>query len=196
MGDGRVALIIDVLGLAQRTNIVSHVRTRSVSSREPSGKTGGQKGNRQALLLIQVGHHGRMAIPLSLVARLEVFAATAVERAGYQDVTQYRGEIMPLLRLSEILQISAGDKTADELESLQVVVYSEKGRSVGLVVDRILDIVDENVVIQNPSFRGGIIGSMVIQNRVTDLLDIPAVVRAAHGNLGEEHVPQEELVPA
>ncbi len=196
MGDGRVALIIDVLGLAQHTNIVTQVRTRSVSSRELSNKTAGQEGNRQALLLIQVGQHGRMAIPLSLVARLEVFAATAIERAGYQKVAQYRGEIMPLLRLSEILQIGAGDKTEDELESLQVVVYSEGGRSVGLVVDRILDIVDENVVIQNPSRREGIKGSMVIQSRVTDLLDIPAIVRAAQANLSEEHVPEGELVPA
>ncbi len=196
MGDGRVALIIDVLGLAQRANIVSEVRTRSVSAHEQSSGTDQQKGNRQALLLIQVGRQGRMAIPLSLVARLEVFATTAVERAGYQDVTQYRGEIMPLLRVSEILQIGVGESAADELDSLQVVVYSENGRSVGLVVDRILDIVDENVVIQNPSRREGIKGSMVIQSRVTDLLDIPAVVRAAQANLSERKVSEEELVPA
>ena len=60
---------------------------------------------------------------------------------------------------------------------LQVVVYSEAGRSVGLVVDRIVDIVDETLVIQNPAQRRGVIGSSVIQKRVTDLLDVPSVVR-------------------
>jgi two-component system chemotaxis sensor kinase CheA len=196
MGDGRVALIIDVLGLAQRTNIVSEVRSRSVSTHEQAGETDEQKGNRQALLLIQVGQQGRMAIPLALVARLEVFALTAVEHSGFQDVTQYRGEIMPLLRVSDILQIGGGERGAEATGSLEVVVYSERGRSVGLVVDRILDIVEENVVIQNPSHREGIRGSMVIQSRVTDLLDIPAVVHSAQINLGEEQAPVEELVPA
>ncbi len=194
MGDGRVALIIDVLGLAQRTNIVSEVRTRSaVAGHDQAAESEAQKGNRQALLLIQVGQQGRMAIPLSLVARLEVFALSAVEHSGFQDVTQYRGEIMPLLRVSDILQLGAGDGEADVHNSLQVVVYSDKGRSVGLVVDRILDIVEENVVIQNPSQREGIKGSMVIQDRVTDLLDIPSVVHSAQINFDQEQAPVEEL---
>jgi len=195
MGDGRVALIIDVLGLAQRANIVSEVRGRSVTSRDQSAESDDKKNNRQALLLIQVGQHGRMAIPLSLVSRLEVFTPSALEHSGFQSVTQYRGEIMPLLRVSEILQIGSNGGAAEESDALEVVVYSEKGRSVGLVVDRILDIVEENVVIQNPSHREGIRGSMVIQSRVTDLLDIPTLVRAAQIHLGDE-AAVEELVSA
>jgi len=194
MGDGRVALIIDVLGLAQEANIVSEVRSRNVSSHEENTKAEEKGTNRQALLLIQVGEQGRMAIPLDLVARLEVFASSAVEHSGFQNVTQYRGEIMPLVRVSDILQISAEER--DSNDPVQVVVYSEKGRRVGLVVDGILDIVEENVVIQNPSQRDGIRGSMVIQSRVTDLLDIPAIVRSAQINFDHEQAPVEELVSA
>jgi two-component system chemotaxis sensor kinase CheA len=109
---------------------------------------------------------------------------------------QYRGEIMPLVRVAEILKIVQRERVADEPKTIEVVVYSGNGRSVGLVVDRILDIVDENVVIQNPSRREGIKGSMVIQSCVTDLLDIPAVVRAAQANLSEEQLSVEELVSA
>ncbi|HTC64216.1 MAG TPA: chemotaxis protein CheA [Candidatus Saccharimonadales bacterium] len=194
MGDGRVALIIDVLGLAQQTNIVSEVRSRNASSHDEAAEIDKNKGNRQALLLIQVGQQGRMAIPLALVARLEVFAPAAIEHSGFQDVAQYRGEIMPLVRVSDILQITAGEKDASDV--IQVVVYSEKGRRVGLVVDRILDIVEENVVIQNPSHRDGIRGSMVIQSRVTDLLDIPSIVRSAQINFDQEQPPVEDLVSA
>ena len=56
-------------------------------------------------------------------------------------------------------------------------MYSEDGHSVGLVVDRILDIIDDNLVLQNPAQRRGVLGSSVIQKRVTDLLDIPTIVR-------------------
>jgi two-component system, chemotaxis family, sensor kinase CheA len=196
MGDGRVALIIDVLGLAQQTNIVSEVRSRNVSSHDEAIEMDKNISDRQALLLIQVGAQGRMAIPLALVARLEVFAAAAVEHSGFHDVTQYRGEIMPLVRVADILQITAEEKDTNAKDTLQVIVYSEKGRRVGLVVDRILDIVEENVVIQNPSHRDGVRGSMVIQSRVTDLLDIPSIVRSAQINFDQEQATVKELVSA
>jgi two-component system, chemotaxis family, sensor kinase CheA len=64
---------------------------------------------------------------------------------------------------------------------LHVVVYSEKGRSVGLVVDRILDIVEESFVVERQSRRQGIVGSAVIQNRVTDILDVPGLIALASG---------------
>ena len=52
------------------------------------------------LLLAENGLEGRVAIPLSMVARLEEFPRTVVERAGSQEVMQYRGQIIPLVRLS------------------------------------------------------------------------------------------------
>jgi two-component system chemotaxis sensor kinase CheA len=63
---------------------------------------------------------------------------------------------------------------------MQVVVYSEHGRSVGLVVGRINDIVEETVTIERAAQSQGILGSIVIQQRVTDLLDVPAVIRSAN----------------
>ena len=64
-------------------------------------------------------------------------------------------------------------------ETLQVVVYSEQGRSVGLIVDRINDIVEEAVTIKHRSSARGLLGSTVVQNRVTDLLDVPGLIRTA-----------------
>ena len=105
--------------------------------------------------------------------------------AGGQEVTQYRGQIMPLIRLSRVLD--AGKEFAATAEGrLQVVVYSEAGRSVGLVVDRIVDIVDETLVVQNPAERKGVTGSSVIQKRVTDLLDVPRVVREVIPGFAEQ----------
>jgi two-component system, chemotaxis family, sensor kinase CheA len=128
-----------------------------------------------------------MAIPLALVARLEEFARSAVENTGHQEVVQYRGQIMPLIRVSEVVELAenaqsgGSSKTVvDPQASLQVVVYAEQGRSVGLVVERILDIVEEEFVLERPAERAGILGSAVVQQRVTDLLDVQAVVQAAN----------------
>ena len=62
---------------------------------------------------------------------------------------------------------------------MQVVVYSEEGRSVGLVVGRINDIVQEAITVKRHASGHGIFGSVVIQDKVTDLLDVQAVIRAA-----------------
>jgi two-component system chemotaxis sensor kinase CheA len=120
-----------------------------------------------------------VAIPLPLVARLEEFPATVVEHTGTQEVMQYRGQIIPLLRLSQILHGSGG--AADLVEtssSIQVVVYSERGRTVGLIVDRIVDIIEEHAAVETLAARTGVMGSFVAQRHVTDLLDVPAIVRA------------------
>jgi two-component system chemotaxis sensor kinase CheA len=177
MGDGKVALILDALGLAQKANVVSELHDRTVAEKELSAAEKGA-GNRQTLLLFQAGDHGRMAIPLALVARLEEFSRSKVERAGRRKVVQYRGRIMPLIEVAEAVGESSGAST-DADSRLQVLVYAERGHSVGLVVERILDIVEEDVVLDRMAERAGILGSAVVQQRVTDMLDVQGVVRAA-----------------
>jgi two-component system chemotaxis sensor kinase CheA len=185
LGDGKVALILDVLGLAQRANIVSEVRERAMLDTSLAAQE--ESDTRQALLLLGVNGGGRMAMPLSMVARLEEFPRTAIERIGGRDVVQYRGEIMPLVNVSSALPerrlLPRGDSSADlpmNEESVHVVVHSEGGRSVGLVVDRILDIVEETLTMQGMASRPGVLGSAVIQSRVTEILDVQGMIRAAH----------------
>jgi two-component system chemotaxis sensor kinase CheA len=174
MGDGRVALILDVLGLAQHANVINEVRDRSLVEKS-RGES--RDGDRQTLLLFEVGEGGRMAIPLSLVARLEEFPRDQVERSGGAAVVQYRGQILPLIRVAD--HVRSGNGAAAEGDLIQVVVYSEEGRSVGLVVGAINDIVEEVVTVRRESAADGILGSVVIQNKVTDLLDVRAVIQAA-----------------
>jgi two-component system chemotaxis sensor kinase CheA len=115
-----------------------------------------------------------MAIDLGTVGRLEQFPRTQVERSGRGDVVQYRGRILQLLSLASVL---GEGSIADPTEILNVVVYSESGRDIGLVVDRIVDIVEEHVNIETDGRRAGTLGRAVIQGRVTELLDVPAIVR-------------------
>ena len=183
MGDGRVALILDVVGLAQRANLIGENREAKSRHENMSRQTGDA---RQTLLLFQSGE-GRMAIPLSSVARLEEFERSSIELSGRQEVVQYRGHILPLVRVGEVVECGAGARTAEaDAAPLQVVVYTEHGRSVGLVVDRILDIVEENLVLERPGRRAGVLGSALIQQRTTDLLDVEGVVRAVEPSFFEQ----------
>ncbi len=173
MGDGKVALILDVLGLAQSSRVLSEVAERALS--EKTTVETKKSASTQNLLVFAVGQKGRMAIILDMVGRLEEFKTAEVEKSGALDVVQYRGEIMPLIYLS---QVFATDTYGEEKEIMQAVVYSENGRSVGLVVDQIIDIVEEEVSIQKGSDRPGVLGTAVIKQRVTDLVDVREVIQS------------------
>jgi two-component system chemotaxis sensor kinase CheA len=181
MGDGKVALILDVLGVAQQSRVLSETRERGTVEQAPPPAR--EQLDRQALLLFRVGRDHRMGVPLAAIARLEEFAPETVEASGTHRVVQYRGEIMPLVRLADLLNGVASSTTSPG--PLSVVVHQHAGRSVGLVVDQIIDIVEEPVVLQRRGTSPMVAGSAVIQGHVTDLLDLTAVV-ARVGEAPEE----------
>jgi len=175
MGDGRVALILDVLGLAQSASVVAEVRDRS--GLEAAHHARKATDPRQTLLLFNAGQGSRMAMPLAMVARLEEFPRNAIERSGVQEVVRHRGQILPLIRVARHLPLVT--EVAPDRDPMQVVVYTEEGRSIGLVVGQICEIVQETITIKHHAHGNGIFGSVVVQDQVTDLLDVPTLIRAA-----------------
>jgi len=192
MGDGRVALILDVLGIAQQARVVDEVRDRALVDALDAIEE--SNADRQELLLTEIGDGSRLAIPLRAVDRLEELSTTLIERSGGTPAVQYRDRILPLVSIAAHLGFAGATAIeADDDRLLQVVVHSAGDRSIGLVVERILDIVEEVVRIQRPSPTAGVIGSAVVQSRVTEVLDVDTFVRLAEPALfapGGRGVPE------
>ena len=187
MGDGRVALILDVLGIAQASNVVDEVRARALAEEEAASTTSQQ--DKQTLLLFTGPDDAHMAVPLDRVGRLEEFPMSSVEQAGAIDVVQYRGEILPLMFLSEVLEErrshvrrAATPRKTENADFLQGIVYSGDGKRVALVIDQVLDIVEEMIQVKSPPSRAGVLFTAVIQGRVTELLDMPALMQTFENN--------------
>jgi two-component system chemotaxis sensor kinase CheA len=179
MGDGRVALILDVIGIARRSNVIQETRVDLLQAASEEKSVAG-RDDRQSLLLVAVGEGGaqQVAVPLATVARLEEFPASDIERAGRSEVVQYRGEIMPLVRVDQYIDCGGG--TAGPAQDvIKVIVYLHRGQNIGLVVDQIIDTVEDSVKLQRCSNRPGILGSAVVQKRVTDFLDTAALIEAS-----------------
>jgi len=175
MGDGRVALILDVLGITQRSGVLKRGPAEGVGFHDEEEVRVGASGVVQTLLLFSCGGGRRMAIPLSAVARLEEIKIEDIERASDKEVTQYRGEIMPLVRLSDFFGVPR-ESDRDENQVSEVVVYQHEGRSVGLIVGSIIDIVEAELKVSAKTTSLGILGACVIGGRITDLLDAPGVI--------------------
>jgi two-component system chemotaxis sensor kinase CheA len=176
MGDGRVALILDVLGIGQRSGVLSesHEPTRAKVEKKKTNSGIEQ----QRLLLFRSGSFERLAVPLSLVARLEEFPRAGIERAGGGQVVQYRTSILPLIALRTVLEPGMS-APAEDSDPVQVVVLNDGDRSVGVVVDQILDVAEEAVTVRQKSSRKGLLGSAVVGKRVTDFVDLNEVIQAA-----------------
>lgn len=168
-GDGRVSLILDVLGIARMGGVVSEIgANRSLTDdKAASGALDGDEN--QTLLLVHRGEEERIAIPLSSVDRLEEIAPASIERSAGGYVVQYRGEILPLISLTYGTDLTRARESEDPL---QVVVYSHDNVRVGIIVDKVLDIVRQGSLTRHTAPRDGIVGTAIIQDQVTDVVDM------------------------
>jgi two-component system, chemotaxis family, sensor kinase CheA len=171
LGDGSVALILDVLALAQRAHLAGTGREQARAA--PGHAEPDRPRTGAALLVASVGRDRQVAIPLERVTRLEEFPAGTVEHVGSRELVQYGEEILPLVRLGGHL----GPRARAEDDALTVVVCSTGGRTVGLVVDAIVDIVEGGL--PGRGAGAGPLGTAVVRHRITELLDVEQAVREA-----------------
>jgi two-component system, chemotaxis family, sensor kinase CheA len=170
------------MGIAQRAGMFA-AETEAIGKQ--TAEADHNVGAVETLLLFAAGNFKRVAVPLSKVARLEELSPKVVERATGSLVIQYRGQILPLLPLIEILDPTALYEVPEE--KLQVIVFTRNdGSAVGVIVDRIIDIVQEHVTVRRAVKGRGLLGSAVVGKAVTDLLDVKSIVEATDGQDGSK----------
>ncbi len=167
LGDGSVIMIIDPNGIASAmANYASSSVAESEEDEQEELQRRAMTGQSSiSLLLFRAGAPEPKAVPLSLVTRLEEFEVSKIERSNGRDLVQYRGALMPLVYVND------GD--GHKIEGTQpMLVFSDAGRSMGLVVDEIVDIVEDRMNIEVGSERPGVLGSAIVKERATEIIDL------------------------
>ncbi|MET0278566.1 MAG: chemotaxis protein CheW, partial [Pseudorhodoplanes sp.] len=163
LGDGSVIMILDPNGIAASFGSVRAAGLGIESAAEAGKEAEGRE--KTALLVFRAGSPSPCAVPLSLVTRLEEIDVENIEVAGDRHLVQYRGHLMPLIR--------PGDGVRVREQGLQpLLVFSDGTRSMALVVDQIVDIVEEEFDIEIADGRPGILGSAIVKGEATDILDL------------------------
>ncbi len=167
LGDGSVIMIIDPNGIAgaMASYASSAVTENQEDEHEDQRRRAITSQSSISLLLFRAGAPEPKAVPLSLVTRLEEFEVSKIERSNGRDLVQYRGALMPLVYVNE------GDSHKTE-GTQPMLVFSDAGRSMGLVVDEIVDIVEDRMNIEVGSERPGVLGSAVVKERATEIIDL------------------------
>ncbi len=164
LGDGSVIMIVDPNGVA---NGVSDGVSEEIAAMSDDSEQGviAHDDPTTSLLLFRAGSDVPKAVPLSLVTRLEEVDVKEIEHSNGRDLVQYRGTLMPL--------VNATPGMASREEGAQpMLVFSDAGRTMGLVVDEIVDIVDDKLAIEVESDKPGLLGSAVIKGKATEIIDI------------------------
>jgi two-component system chemotaxis sensor kinase CheA len=186
LGDGGLALILDVLGLAQRANVMAE--TQASASQASTAELGSKKSTApQTFVLARSGSELQVAIPLSAVTRLEGVPARMLKCVGGREVMEYHGQVVPILRLSRILwSCEREERPLTPNDFIEVVLYTEQGHTVGLIVDCIVDIIEAQPEIDRLASRPGVMGSFVLDHEIVEMLDLPMLVRTAIPELAKE----------
>lgn len=195
LGDGHVALILDIHGIARSAGIVVESGHTILSEAQLGGvdhENASSTARRLALLVFEVRDDWRAAVPLRAIARIEELDPAVVERIGDRHVVQYRGEIMPLVRLEHLLEpgTSARRAPGSSGRPIPVLVCVREGRSVGLVVERVVDIEEHDATLLERPEHQGLVASLVIGGRVTDVLDLEFLLRSADPEALASPVPE------
>ncbi|MFM2044266.1 MAG: CheA histidine kinase + Rec domain [Pseudomonadota bacterium] len=162
LGDGSVIMILDPNGIATVSGEMAV--QDSQTAQELTTKSARREEDTMALLVFRAGSEGPKAVPLSLVARLEDIDMNQVELSNGSPVVQYRGKLMPLVPIDSGWEIKRNTRQP-------VVVFADGDRSMGLVVDEIVDIVDDKLQVELGTERPGFLGSAIIAGKATDVTD-------------------------
>jgi two-component system chemotaxis sensor kinase CheA len=165
LGDGSVIMILDPNGIARATDVGASAESRGnvAGKAEQPHALDQTTSEKTAMLLFRAGGEQRMAVPLGLVARLEDIERDRIEYSAGAKVTQYRGKLMPLVPLSSELRTDTPRQP--------VLVFTDRDRSMGLMVDEIVDVVEDRLHIELSSARPGLLGTAVIAGHATDVID-------------------------
>jgi two-component system, chemotaxis family, sensor kinase CheA len=179
LGDGTVIMILDPNGIARQIGKIDESSKAAAAHAAQSASE--RYGQKTSLLLFEAGGNDTpKAVPLSLVARLENIDLKSVERSGGQIMVQYRGQLMPLLPFDSSAPIEReGEKP--------VLVFSDKKRSMGLMVDRIVDIIEEYIDVQLDGGQSGVLGSAIIAGRATDVVDVGHFLQSTNREWFKDH---------
>jgi two-component system chemotaxis sensor kinase CheA len=177
-GDGGVALILDIVGIGRRARLSLDTHDHRL---QPATARAALGQDLHRLLLVVSPDDGRAAIALDRVERLEEIPASSLESMGDMEALRYRGGILPIVRLRDLLRDRRRRPRVLRRDlprsMLPVVVLHGGGRAVGLVVEGILDIMELPFGTTYPATRNGVAFSTVIGERVTEVLDMDWIVR-------------------
>lgn len=176
LGDGTIVLIVDPSGMLHHLQLQ---RPDSIDTYTTSEVSVSSEANPQenSYLIVATDTCPSTALPIQHVKRIERLKASLLENIGQCHVIQYRGTVLPIINRARLDYMST---PPDQLLSI-VVLCSDDGRELGLIVDSVVDISKRKPTATTLHSQETMHVS-IVDNNATLLLDIPTLFEQAYGH--------------
>jgi two-component system chemotaxis sensor kinase CheA len=170
LGDGEIALILDVTGLAGQMGLEITETTETRNAEQETAK----RDDAFSTLLFTNHPREQFGVPMSCVSRIERVREEQFDSVAGQEVLQYRDRTLPLLSIENCITALPREQKA----TLHVIVFQAGNREVGLIAPKILDIRDVPGELDTETFaEAGVLGSIVLEGQTTRIFDPYELVR-------------------
>lgn len=174
MGDGRVAPILDIPGLAQQAELHRKKDQAEIAAREKQkSEEMTRSKDMEKVLVFNHGQIDQFAVPIPLVARIERVDTSRIEKSMGHESIQYRGGSLRLIKLDKHLPV----ESFPESDKVFIIVFEIGGKEIGVCASTL---VDEKLVPfdldTHTHQRPGVMGSMIIDDRTVMVIDIYELV--------------------
>ncbi len=174
MGDGRIALILDVNNLArmaQMTSVENSDRASEVATIAKEAVSA--RNNQQSLLIFRSSEQEQFAVNLDQVERIEKRKHSQIEDLGNKRIMQYRAGSLPLICMNDVAMV----QPLAERDDLLVIVFNYGSKNVGLLAIGPIDAIEIDVDIDYATLsQTGIEGSTIINSHTTMLVNVKELI--------------------
>ncbi len=168
MGDGKLALILDVVGLSKLSGLKTEEIERALEERVSMG----DREETQFILIFDVGEES-FALPLALIARLDKIKAESLQIIGGKEVVLYKNKIIPIVRLENYLPI----QSPSFQEEYNILFFTERDKTCAILCSRIVDTLETTLEVDTTLYtQPGILGHRIINNKTVLFLDIYKII--------------------
>ncbi|PMP69119.1 MAG: chemotaxis protein CheA [Thermodesulfobacterium geofontis] len=170
MGDGKLALILDVIGLSQFVGISIEEVEKRYETATVKIKTSAEET--VFLLLFEVGKD-RLALPIALISRLDKIKAQDIQFSGGKEIIIYKDEVIPIIRLENYLPLQG----ISEQEEYNVLFFTERNKTCGILCSKIIETLETTLEVEEGVYtHPGILGHRVIDGKTVLFIDIYKII--------------------
>jgi len=185
MGDGTVALILDVNGIANHCGLVftNFTDKKHVLNKERT------QSDTHRILLFKSGKNEQFAVPLLLMKRVEIISPKQIQEIGYREYISIEKRTIQVVRLENVLNVSS----VTELHRMYLLIPKQSPQPIGFLASKLIDVVNMPLDLSKDDYmEDGLLGTALIGDIITLFIDIYKIIGKIFAHFKPEIQPKEQ----
>ena len=173
MGNGEVALILDIDGIARKSGLVERLQAIPIRQEElyvPAVE------EMISVLLFEIPGLNKIALPLDSIDHIIKLDPSQIQQNGNREVVYFNEQLMDLVRLDHYVSGGSKDSHLHHARA-PVLTCHYRDRLFGLVVKQVTDIIEVPAKLHELSTpQRGLNGCIIYNDQVINVLDLEEVL--------------------